>query len=60
MGSPVGFRHCTVGQMGYVQDIPSHPGTLGWEGQWDSGLCALGHWDTSSNSRTLGLEGQRV
>ena len=27
---------------GHDRDIPSYPGTVGWEGQWDSGNV---QWD---------------
>ena len=45
------FRYSAVGHSGHVLDVPSIPGTLGWEGQldWDA-------WDVSGMSPAfLGL-----
>ena len=40
----MGFGHSTMGHLGH---IPSSPGTLGWEGQWDLGTLP---WDTRDMS----------
>ena len=34
-GRDSGITPCTVGHLVDVRDDPFHPGTLGWEGQWD-------------------------
>ena len=34
-GRDSGITPCTVGYLVDVRDDPFHPGTLGWEGQWD-------------------------
>ena len=57
---PGTLGHCPL------QDVPSIPGTLGWEGQWDfrhSAVGHLGHVQDGSMSPamspgTLGWEGQ--
>ena len=57
MGRTLGFSHSAVGRSGHVCDVPSIPGTLGWEGQWDfrhSAVGQLGHvQDVRSIPRTL-------
>ena len=57
MGRTLGFRHSAVGRSGHVCDVPSIPGTLVWEGQWDfrhSAVGQLGHvQDVRSIPRTL-------
>ena len=62
MGRTLGFRHSAVGCSGHVCDVPSIPGTLGWEGQWDFRYSAVGHLghvlDVPSIPGTLGWEGQ--
>ena len=61
MGRTLGFRHSAVGHLGHVRDIPSIPGTLGWERQWDFRHSAVGRlgrvWDVPSIPGTLGWEG---
>ena len=62
--------HYAVGHSGHVWDVPSIPGTLGWEGQWDFrhsrsgtlGTC-LGcpqHSRDSGMGRTLGFSHSAV
>ena len=43
MRRTAGFGHSTMGHLGHVWDIPSSPGTLGWDGQWDLDTPP---WDT--------------
>ena len=61
MGRTLGFSHSAVGHSGHVWDVPSIPGTLGWEGQWDFRHSAVGHsghvWDVPSIPGNLGWEG---
>ena len=47
MGRTVGFGHSIMGHLGHVWNIPSSPGTLGWEGEWDLGTLP---WDTQDMS----------
>ena len=53
MGRTVGFGHSTMGHLEHVWDIPSSPGTLGWEGQWDLGTLAWDTWDMSGISQVV-------
>ena len=58
MGRTVGFGHSSMGHLGHVWDIPSSPGTLGWEGQRDLGTLAWDTWDMFGLSHVvLGLGG---
>ena len=50
------YSHSSMGHLGHVWDMPSSPGTLGWEGQRDLGTLAWDTWDMSGISQVvLGL-----
>ena len=53
MGRTGGFGHSTMGHLGHVWDIPSSPGALGWDGQWDLGTLPLDTWDMSGISQVV-------
>ena len=59
MGRTLGFRHSALGHLGHVWDVPSIPGTLGWEGQWDFRHSRSGTLGTclgcSQHSRDSGM-----
>ena len=58
MGRTVEFRYCAVGHLGHVQDVLSNFGTMGWEGQWNSGTLQWDTKDMSGNLWTVGQEGE--
>ena len=53
IGRTVEFKHCAVGYLGYVQDVPGL--YVGLEGQLDSSTAQWDTWDISGMSLIPGL-----